>query len=270
MKRERAGTIEKGIRTVHRVSFSLIAFNGKIMRHAGAEDGGKEKRMESYTDGKEEMDKYSLRGKVFRKIREDILSGNYKEKEELKEAAISKALGVSRTPVREALRQLELEGLVNIIPNKGAYVNGISAKDIYDIYVIRSYLEGLCAKWACEHITKAQTEELEEIIYLSDFHIKKEHWDQIFELDNRFHLYLYQASGSRILEHILTDYHHYVERVRKNTLAYGDRAKKANEEHKAILEAVIGKDEEKAEKLANEHIFRSIDNIKNQGLEKLM
>ena len=90
--------------------------------------------MDNYAGGKEEMDKYSLRGKVFSKIREDILAGNYREKDELKEAAISKALGVSRTPVREALRQLELEGLVSIIPNKGAYVNGITAKDIYDIY----------------------------------------------------------------------------------------------------------------------------------------
>ena len=104
--------------------------------------------MDRYTGGKEELDKYSLRGKVFNKIREDILEGHYREKDELKEAAISKELGVSRTPVREALRQLELEGLVSIIPNRGAYVNGITAKDIYDIYVIRSYLAGLCAKWA--------------------------------------------------------------------------------------------------------------------------
>lgn len=226
--------------------------------------------MGAYTDENEELDKYSLRGKVFNKIREDILSGSYQEKDELKEAAISKELGVSRTPVREALRQLELEGLVTIIPNKGAYVNGITAKDISDIYVIRSYLEGLCAKWACEHITKAQTEELEEIIYLSEFHIQKGHWDQIFELDNRFHLYLYKACGSRILEHILSDYHHYVERVRKNTLAFQERAKEASEEHKAILEAVVHKDEEKAERLANEHIFRSFANIRSQGLEKLM
>ena len=87
-----------------------------------------------------DQDKYSLRGRVFNRLREDILAGNYEEKEELKEAAISKELGVSRTPVREALRQLELEGLVTIIPNKGAYVNGITAKDIYDLYVIHSYL----------------------------------------------------------------------------------------------------------------------------------
>lgn len=226
--------------------------------------------MDNYTGGKEEMDRYSLRGRVFNKIREDILAGNYKEKDELREAAISKELGVSRTPVREALRQLELEGLVNIIPNKGAYVNGITAKDIYDIYVIRSYLEGLCAKWACEHIEKDQIEELEEIIYLSEFHIQKEHWEQIFELDNRFHLSLYKSCGSKILEHILSDYHHYVERVRKNTLSSQERARKASEEHKAILEAVITKDEDRAERLANEHIFQSIENIQHQGLDKLM
>ena len=64
----------------------------------------------------EEMDKYSLRGRVFHKIREDILSGKYKDNEELKEVAIGKELGVSRTPVREAFRQLELEGLIQIIP----------------------------------------------------------------------------------------------------------------------------------------------------------
>ena len=216
--------------------------------------------MDHYAGGKEEIDRYSLRGRVFNKIREDILAGNYGEKDELREAVISKELGVSRTPVREALRQLELEGLVSIIPNKGAYVNGITSKDIYDIYVIRSYLEGLCAKWACKHITKEQIE----------FHIQKEHWEQIYELDNRFHLNLYKACGSKILEHILSDYHHYVERVRKNTLSSKERARTASAEHKAILEAVINKDEELAERLANEHIFQSIANIRHQGLDKLM
>ena len=79
----------------------------------------------------EESDKFSLRGKVFNRIREDILEGRYNQKEELKESVIAVELGVSRTPVREALRQLELEGLVTIIPNKGAYVTGISEKDIH-------------------------------------------------------------------------------------------------------------------------------------------
>lgn len=99
----------------------------------------------SQYEKEESSDRYSLRGKVFHQLREDILSGHYKEHEELREMAISEEMGVSRTPVREALRQLELEGLVSIIPNKGAYVTGITRKDVEDIYAIRSLLEGLCA-----------------------------------------------------------------------------------------------------------------------------
>ena len=92
--------------------------------------------MENRDLKQEVTDKYSLRGRVFNRIREDILNGKYKDHEELKEVAIGNELGVSRTPVREAFRQLELEGLIQIIPNKGAYVTGIKAKDIEDIYMI--------------------------------------------------------------------------------------------------------------------------------------
>ena len=82
----------------------------------------------------EEYQDQSLRGKVFQRLREDILSGVYQENDELREVSIGEELGVSRTPVREALRQLELEGLVTIVPNKGAYVKGITKKDVHDIY----------------------------------------------------------------------------------------------------------------------------------------
>ena len=82
----------------------------------------------------EEYHDHSLRGRVFQKIREDILTGVYKEHDELREVSIGEELGVSRTPVREALRQLELEGLVTIVPNKGAYVTGITPQDVVDRY----------------------------------------------------------------------------------------------------------------------------------------
>lgn len=214
----------------------------------------------------ENADKYSLRGMVFKKIREDILSGKYVVNEELKEISIGQELGVSRTPVREALRQLELEGLVKIIPNKGAYVAGISSKDIQDIYTIRSYLEGLCARWACENITKEQLDEIEEVIYLSEFHLRKKHFEQIVELDSRFHELLYSACGSKILGHLLRDYHQYVHSIRKITLGEPERASKSNGEHSAILEAIRNRDGDRAEKLAHEHIIRAINNIMNQNL----
>jgi len=222
--------------------------------------------LEDYNLQKEVTDKFSLRGRVFNKIREDILSGVYHENEELKENTIGIELGVSRTPVREALRQLELEGLVNIIPNKGAYVTGITTKDIHDIYIIRSYLEGLCARWACEHINEAQIEALDEILYLSEFHARREHHEQLVDLDNRFHELIYEASGSKILDHMLTDFHHYVERIRKITLSRTSRATKSNAEHTAILNAIKERDADRAEELAHEHMMNTIKNISEQGL----
>ena len=219
----------------------------------------------------EEYQDHSLGGRVFPKISEDLLNGKYKENDELRENTIGKELGVSRTPVREALRQLELEGLVTIIPNRGAYVTGISHKDIWDIYVIRSMLEGLCARWAVEHITDAQLDELEETILLSEFQMKKESGfsaEQIAALDGRFHSILYEASGSRILGHVLTDFHNYVQTARRSSVVSEDRARKSIREHRQILRAIRDRDEEMAEQLANEHIMHVMQNLKKQGYEQ--
>lgn len=225
--------------------------------------------MSSHYDVKQEVtDKYSLRGRVFHKLREDILSGKYEDNEELKEVAIGEELGVSRTPVREAFRQLELEGLIQIIPNKGAYVTGITEKDVKDIYMIRSLLEGLCARWATEHITREQMEEMEENIYLSKFHAQKGHLDQLAELDNRFHDIMYEACNSKILEHQLKDFHQYVLRVRRKTLASKNRGPKSNEEHEEILQAIKAGDGERAEQLANRHMINAYDNMVKNGLHE--
>lgn len=213
-----------------------------------------------------EVDQYSLRGRVFHRIREDILNGKYKQNEALIETKISEEMGVSRTPVREAIRQLELEGLVTIIPNKGAVVAGITAKDIHDIYAIRSLIEGLSAKWATMNITASQIAELEEIVYLSEFHLSKGHLDQLLELDNRFHELLYDCSNSKILRHVLSDFHHYVQRVRHASLSSIERAQKSISEHREILEAIKLKDFEKVEKLTNEHINNTAKNVEDKKI----
>ncbi len=206
----------------------------------------------------------SLRGKVFDTIRNNILTGVYKNGEELREISLGEELGVSRTPVREALRQLELEELVKIIPNKGAYVTSITAKDIHDIYMIRSLLEGLCARLATRNITEEQIEEIEEILYLSEYHLnrnRKEKATHVTALDGKFHQIIYQATNSRMLEHILKDFHKYLTATRTQSVGLEDRASKSIEEHKAILEAIKAKDEDLAEKLANEHIKNVIINL---------
>ncbi len=204
----------------------------------------------------EEYQDRSLRGRVFRKLREDILSGVYQERDELREITIGEELGVSRTPVREALRQLELEGLVKIIPNKGAYVTGISRKDVADIYKIRSMLE--------------------EVLLLSEFHLRKKsegQTEQVTELDGKFHKILYEASNSRILEHVLSDFHKYVQMARALSVGEKNRARKSIQEHREILEAIKKRDGEQAEKLANRHIMNVMKNLhlmeKEEAVEPL-
>ena len=145
----------------------------------------------------------SLGERVFEQIRDGILNGSFPNGQELTEQGVGKMLNVSRTPVREALRQLELEGLVEIVPNKGAVVTGITAKDVRDIYSMRSHLEGLCARWAAMNRTEKELEDLEETVFLSEFHADKEHFEQVHELDSKFHSLLYQASHSRLLAHSL-------------------------------------------------------------------
>ena len=217
----------------------------------------------------EEHQERSLGGRVFCKIREDILKGRYKENDELREIAIGKELGVSRTPVREALRQLELEGLVTIIPNRGAYVTGISHKDVRDIFAIRSFLEGLCARWAAENITDEQLDGLEEILLLSEFQVNREigtNADQVTALDGKFHAALYEASGSRMLSRVLTDFHNYVQVARKTSFISEERARRSIREHRQILRAIRDRDAETAEQLANEHIMHVMQNLKKHIL----
>ena len=222
--------------------------------------------MGDYNLKEEVSDKYSLRGRVFHKIREDILNGKYEQNEELREAAIGEELGVSRTPVREAFRQLELEGLLKIVPNKGAYVTGITMKDVEDIYMIRSLLEGLCARWCTEHITEEKMEEMEENVYLADFHASKGHVEQIAMLDNRFHEIMYESCNSKMLEHLLRDFHHYVYRVRRKTLADTERGIASNQEHKQIMEAIKSHNALRAEQLANMHMIKAYENMCQNGL----
>ena len=181
-----------------------------------------------------EYQEQSLGGQIFNRIRDDILSGNYTPGEELKEATLGKQLGVSRTPVR---------------------------KDVEDIYHMRARLEGLAARKAAEQIKEEELAELEEVILLSEFHVKKPESKQMVRLDGRFHEIMYRASGSRMLEHVLTDFLHYVKMARSHSVKTEHRAQESVKEHKRILEAIRQRDGDLAEQLANEHIQHVIENL---------
>lgn len=212
---------------------------------------------------------YLLGQKIFQKIRKDIITGKYGNGEELKELLIANEMGVSRTPVREALRQLEREELVAIIPNKGTYVLGVTTQDMKDIYEIRASLEGLCVKRVVRIATPEQLEGLEEILYLTEFHMKKEHNKQLVELGGKFHEILYDVGDSRMLRRILKNYYLYLEQVRKVLFSIPEKAKQAVSEHWQILEAIKERDEEKAGRAVNSHITSTIKQIDFYGWENI-
>lgn len=199
----------------------------------------------------------SLTSLIFDKIREDILSDAYVAGDKIVEAKLADELGVSRTPVREALKQLELDGLVDNIPNRGVVVKGISNQDIQDIYTIRVAIEGIAARWAVERMDDSVVEDLKEIYDLMEFYTFKNDLDRIFELNTRFHETIYVATQSRYLEQVLRDFQLFIKSTRNRSLQTIGRSKDALEEHKAILEGFMERDAEKAYAATVKHIESS-------------
>lgn len=209
-------------------------------------------------------DQYSLRGKIYSTLREDILDGKYNAGESLTEKRLAQELNVSRTPIREALRQLELEGLVESIPNKGVTVKGISQKDMEDIYKIRLVLEGLAAKWAVEQITDEEIKSLKEAYELMEFYTSKGDIDSISRLNTEFHDIIYSATKSVVLQHILKDFQYYVKWARHESLSSLGRKETALKEHYDIYKAFKNRDAKEAERCLTIHIENSGKKIKNK------
>lgn len=203
----------------------------------------------------------SLRGRVFYQLKNDILNGKYHIGENLIETKLSDEMGVSRTPIREALRQLELEGLVQSIPNKGVIVRGISEQDVEDICTIRMMIEGLAARWAAEKITDEELDELKEAVELEEFYTGKNGTEQLLKFDSKFHDIIFRASKSKPLMQMLSTFHHYIQSARNLSLGSPGRAQKVLEEHKAILQAIIEHDADKAERLTTEHVKNASINL---------
>lgn len=203
----------------------------------------------------------TLESRVFDRLEDDILNGKYQEGEAVTEQRISDELGVSRTPVREAFHKLEKEGLLKLVPNKGAVVIGVSVEDLIDIYKIRIRLEGLATRMAAANIKDADRERLTEIVELTDFYISKNDTEKIKNLDSNFHDIIYSASGSRMIYKTLSDLHKNIKRYRKMSLNVPKRLPKSIEEHKKILQAIIMGDCDAADKLASAHVEKALENV---------
>jgi DNA-binding GntR family transcriptional regulator len=210
------------------------------------------------------LDTYKpLREVVFETLREAIINGTLRPGERLMEIQLAEELGVSRTPVREAIRKLELEGFVVMVPRKGAYVAGISLKDIADVFEVRASLEALAAGLAAERITGEELEELERILVRKAKIIEEENLSLFVESDSKFHDTLYQMSRNQRLIQSVSNLRDEIQRFRAVSLAYPGRMREALEEHRKIVEAIAERDVIQAQALAREHI----ENAENSLLE---
>jgi DNA-binding GntR family transcriptional regulator len=210
----------------------------------------------------------SLRNKVFKYIKSQIINGTFGAGETLLESKLADELGVSRTPIREAIRLLEMEGLLETTTKKGAVVLGISQKDVEDIYAIRQLVEGLAARWAAERLTPHEIKELQKIFELMEFYAQKHDVEEVAELDNRFHQLIYESTGSKILYLTLRNLHQYVQMARLKSLSMANRLPQTLAEHHAILEAFMSKDPEAAEKALTNHVKMAHINISRQLAEE--
>ena len=168
---------------------------------------------------------------------------------------------VIRTPVGEAIGQLELEGLVHSIPNKETVVVGGTEEDVEDIFLLRSRLEGLAARYAAERIEAKELEEMEEVLALTEFYISRKDIEQLKSLDHKFHEIMYKGTKSKILQHVLGDFHDYIQQARKTSIAMPGRCERLLEEHRAIYHAIERKDADEAEVLLNKHIQNAVANM---------
>ena len=203
----------------------------------------------------------SLEEKVFLTLEEAIITGEYNRGDALTEMSLCKKMGVSRTPVRSALHRLFEEGLIDVAPNRGAVVIGVSNDDLADTYKIRMRLEGLACAMAAERITDEERKQLEDTLELSEFYLKKNDVDKLKELDTDFHKIIYKASGNRMLCKILSELHRNISSYRKMSLTVPGRLEKSITEHKMILAAINSKDAKKADELTSHHIENAMNNM---------
>ena len=203
----------------------------------------------------------SLEEQVTSRLEEEILSGKLPRGTALTEISLSARLGVSRTPIRAALHTLAEEGIISLIPNRGAVVVGVTREDLIDIYNIRTRLEGLASATAAERISEADLGKLRASVELAEAYIKKNDAEHLRELDTEFHSIIYRASGNRMLAKILSDLHRNITSYRKMSLTVPGRLEKSVGEHREILEAIAAHDKKKAEALTSAHVAAALDNM---------
>lgn len=194
---------------------------------------------------------------LFSQLQRDILTGKLAPGQKLTEQAICKEYKVSRTPVREALRQLETEGLVENILNRGSFVIGLSQQDFEDMFELRKAYEIQAVKWAIERITDDEMDALEETFEFMEFYTLRNDVDKMLTINAGFHQIIYGASHNRMLRQLLSSYQTYFKYRSQEDIYADNYLTEVLEEHRMIFKAFTEKDIDAGAEAMERHIDNS-------------
>ena len=198
-----------------------------------------------------------LSSDLFSKLQEDILTGKLESGEKLTEMKICNKYGVSRTPVREALRQLEMDGLIETIPNRGAFVLGLSDQDIDDISVLRAQSEVQAVRWAIERITEEELEELQETFEFMEFYTMKNDIPKMLNINMAFHQIIYNATHNRMFAQQLNTFQLYLRHCDPSNYYAREYLRNVLTEHRHIYQAFLDHDVEAGAEAMDYHMRNS-------------
>jgi DNA-binding GntR family transcriptional regulator len=198
---------------------------------------------------------------VFNTLMEDILSGQLKPGEKLNISEISERLEVSRTPVREALKQLMSVGLVENVPHRSPFVKKLSIEEVIELYYIRGALEGVASRLAAQRLSDEQIEELETLCRRMEEKARSGKYDDFIEDNSKFHFLVYKATNSPRLQEMVLQYYRQCEQYRALVMELPGSYDEVCQEHKNILNAFKDRDLEKADNFARQHHFNSARRI---------
>ena len=204
----------------------------------------------------------SLADQVYERLEDNILSGEYAPGEILSEKRLSAELGVSRTPIREALSRLEYDNLVKETTN-GTEVRGISDSDVEDMFEIKKRLEVVAAKRAAKNMSEEKLAALKDVVDQQEYYAKKGDAIKVRDLDTEFHDIIFSGCGSLTYKSILTSVHHKLMKYRKRSLENEGRILASVAEHVAIYEAIKNRNSKEVEKLVLNHIDNVYKNVKS-------
>lgn len=204
------------------------------------------------------LDAYKpLREIVSDALRQAIRDGILPPGERLMEIPLAEELGVSRTPIREAIRILEQEGLIVMIPRRGTYVADMSLKDVTEVFELRSILEELAAELAAERITNEEIEALEQHLVEIGNYMNEKNLDKVVQADILFHEILYKASRNDRLVEMIHNLREQTLRFRTLSMSQTGRLAKTWDEHRQLVEAISDRDVERARQIARIHMEES-------------